>query len=184
MSHAARSVVLFFAFAACDGGASRPIDAAATVAAAHTAPHAAAPDLEGWRLIRWDMGTAGVRDALTRDGIAYSVERAERDPVGPHGEVMHVVEEHVRFTWQGAAADAWLMNDRLESIDFERRGLSEADADRLLTDAERRFGAPLRRQARELAFWQRGDSTIAVTIWPSPGNRSYVESWAPFGPPR
>lgn len=141
-------------------------------------------DADGWRHIRWDMNVADVGDALSRDGIVYSVQRIEKDPVGPHGEEIHVVEEHVRFAWDGASADAWLNNDRLISIDFEWRGLSAADAEQRFIQTARRFGAPVRVQRHELGLWLHGGSTISVTVFPYPNGQSCIESWTPYGPPR
>jgi hypothetical protein len=130
------------------------------------------------------MNATEVGGALSRDGIAYAIERIEKDPVGPHGEVMHVVEEHVHFTWHGASADAWLNNDRLISIDFEWRGLSAADAEQRFIQTERRFGAPFHAQKHELGQWLHGRSTISVTVFPYPNGRSYLESWTSYGSPR
>jgi hypothetical protein len=141
-------------------------------------------DADGWRHIRWDMNVADLGDALRRDGIAYSVERIEKDPVGPHGEVMHVIEEHVRFAWDGASADAWLNNARLISIDFEWRGLSAVDAEQRFIQTERRFGAPVAVQRHELGVWLHGGSTISVTVLPYPNGQTYTESWTPYGAPR
>jgi hypothetical protein len=141
-------------------------------------------DVDGWRRVDWDMGTAEVCDALTRDGIAYTVDRKESDPVGPRGEVMHVVEEHVRFTWDGASADAWLGNDRLRSIELSRTYRTKAEAEQQFIEAEQRFGVPIRVQGRELGAWHVGRSSISVVIFPFPNNYTYVETWTPHGPPR
>jgi hypothetical protein len=148
------------------------------------APDAEELGVDGWRRVRWDMGTAEVRDALTRDGIASSFERVEKDPVGPNGEVMHVVEDHVRFEWDGAEVDAWLLGDRLLSITFIHGGLTEAEAEQRFAEAIRRFGPPLGTQGRELGFWLHGTSTIDVVIFPYPGNHEYMETWKPYGAPR
>ena len=183
----ARFALLISIAAVLSGCRSRTEHAPETRQPARDASHAPDADereVDGWRQIRWNMGTAAVRDALTRDGIAHSVERTEKDPVGPRGEVMHVVEEHVLFTWRGASADAWLINDRLQSIDFEHRDLTEIEAEEHFLEAERRFGAPVRVQKRELAVWRYGTSSISVTIFPYPGRRTYLESWTPYGPPR
>lgn len=152
---------------------------------ANVAPDAEDFDnVDGWRRVDWDMGTAEVCDALTRDGIAYTVDRKESDPVGPRGEVMHVVEEHVRFTWDGDSADAWLGNDRLRSIEFSRTYRTKTEAEQRFIEAEQRFGVPIRVQGRELGAWHVGTSSISVVIFPFPDNYTYTESWAPQNPNR